>query len=67
VQVPAQPLLRSSALVDKVVAVVDEQLQLTQPLLARTRVIQARLAQGGPGDRQRIDRIGLTADPARAP
>jgi hypothetical protein len=38
VQVPAQPLLRTPSFVDEVVAVIDQELQLTQPLLTRTRV-----------------------------
>jgi hypothetical protein len=40
VQVPAQPLLAAAPLRDQVVAVVDEQLQLSQCLLAGTRTVQ---------------------------
>ena len=34
-QVPAQPLLRPTALVDKIIAVIDQQLQITKRLLIR--------------------------------
>ena len=40
VQVPAQPLLAAAPLRDQVVAVVDEQLQLAQRLLAGTGTVQ---------------------------
>ena len=64
---PTQPLLRAPALVDEVVAVIDQQLQLAQPLLTRARVIKAWLAQHRTRDGKRVDRIGLAAHPARAP
>jgi hypothetical protein len=66
VQLPAQPLLGAPPLVDQVVAMIDEQLLLAQRRLTRPRPIQLRLAQGRPGDRERVDRVGLTArTPAR--
>jgi hypothetical protein len=44
VQVPAQPLLAAPTLSDLVVAVIDEQLQLAQQRLLRTRRVKAGLA-----------------------
>ena len=64
---PAQPLLRPAALVDEIVAVVDQQLQLAKRLLVRPRPAQVRLAQRRPRDRERVDRVRLAARPARAP
>jgi hypothetical protein len=52
---------------DQVVAVIDEQLQLPQPLLLGTRPIEARLAQRRPCDRKRVDGIRLAAAAAAAP
>ena len=46
---------------------VDQQLQLPQPLLTRTRAFQPRLPQRRPGDRERVDRVRLAAHPARPP
>ena len=60
-QVPAQPLLGPPPLVDQVVAVVDQQLQLAQALLTRPRMIEPRLAQRRPGDRECVDRVRLAA------
>jgi hypothetical protein len=45
VQVPAQPLLAAAALVDEVVAVIDEQLQLAQQLFAGARPLDTRLLE----------------------
>ena len=62
VQVPAQPLLAAAPLGDQVVAVVDQQLQLPQRLLAGTRPVSpAPAAQLG---RPRARRSGPTC---RAP
>jgi hypothetical protein len=66
-QVPTQTLLRTAALVDEIIAVVNQQLQLPKRLLIRPWPAQARLAQRGPGDGERIDRIGLAAGSACAP
>jgi len=65
-QVPAQPLLDPSPLVDEIVAVVDQQLQLPKGLLVRARAAQPRLPQGGSGDGERVDRVRLAALPAGA-
>ena len=65
VQVPAQPLLAAAPLADEVVAVVDEQLQLSQRLLAGARTVEPRLLQRGPGDRERVDRVRLAARAVR--
>ena len=51
VQVPAQPLLTASPLVDQIVAVIDQQLQITQNLLAGAWPRQVRLPQCCAGDR----------------
>ena len=67
VQLPAQPLLGASPLVDQVVAMIDEQLQLAQRVLARPRMIEVRFAQGCPGHRERVDRVRPTASTAGAP
>lgn len=64
-QVPAQPLLRAAALVDEIIAMVDQQFQLSKRLLVRARAAQPRLPQGGPGDSESIDRIRPAALPAR--
>jgi hypothetical protein len=61
VQLPAQPLLGPPALVDQVVAMVDEQLQLAQRRFTRPWTIQLRFPQGGSGDGKRVDRVGLAA------
>ncbi len=50
---PAQPLLGSPALVDEVVAVIDQQLQISEGLFVRTRGrLKLGLTQRRPGDRQ---------------
>src|SRR6266851_2544794 len=64
VQVPAQPLLAAAPLCDQVVAVVDDQLQLPQCLLAGARAVEPWLLQRGPRDRERVDRVRLAARPA---
>ncbi len=61
---PAQPLLRPAALVDEIVAVVDQQLQLPVDLLVGPRPAQVRLAQRRACDRERVDRVRLAARPA---
>jgi hypothetical protein len=50
VQTPAQPLLPASALVDEIVAVIDQELRVAQDLLTRARPRQVRLPQGSPRD-----------------
>ena len=64
VQVPAQPLLAATPLGDEVVAVIDQQLQLAQRLLAGAWAVQPRLLQRRPGDRERVDRVRLAPRPA---
>jgi hypothetical protein len=54
--VPAQPHAVGGPLGDEVLAVVDEELQLAQPGVVGGHR-QARLAQGGTGDREGVDRI----------
>jgi hypothetical protein len=66
VEVPAQRLLRTPALIDKVVAEIDQQLQLVEPMLAGARVVEARLSQRCPRDSEGVDRIGLASRPAGA-
>jgi hypothetical protein len=66
VQVPAQTLLGPPPLGEQVVAVIEQQLELAQPLLAGTRVVEARLAQRRPGDRERVERVGRAAHAGRA-
>jgi hypothetical protein len=63
---PAQPLLCAPALVDEVVTVIDQQLQLLQPPLAGTRMVEARLSQRSPRDGEGVDWIGLAASPPSA-
>ncbi|HET7750059.1 MAG TPA: hypothetical protein VFK81_11810, partial [Terriglobales bacterium] len=58
-QVPAQPLLDSAPLVDQIIAVIHEQLQVTQDLLAGARPRQVRLPQRGASDRERVARVRL--------
>lgn len=55
---PAQPAADAGALGDQVVAVVDQQAQLAR-LTVEPGDGQIRLAQGGTGDRQGIDGVGL--------
>lgn len=57
VQVPAQPLLGAAVFVDEVVAVIDQELQLTQPLLTLARVVEPRLLQRCARDGEGVDRI----------
>src|SRR5262249_61093648 len=64
VQVPAEPLLAAPALGDQVVAVIEQELQLPQLLLAGTRPVEVRFAQGGTSDRERVEPIRLAADTA---
>ena len=66
-QVPAQPLLRPPALVDEVVAMVDQQLHLAVALLVGAGPTQVRLPQRRPRDRERVDRVRLAARPSRPP
>jgi hypothetical protein len=66
VQVPAQPLLRPSPLVDEIIAINNEQLELAVDLLAGLRPRQVRLAQRRPGDRERVDQVRLPARPTGA-
>jgi hypothetical protein len=54
--VPAQPLLAATPFVDQVVAVIDQQLQLTQPSLLGSWRVEQRLAQCRPSDRERRSR-----------
>jgi hypothetical protein len=65
-QVPTQPLLRAAPLVDEIIAVVDEQLQIAEDLLAWTRPAKLRLTERCSRDRERIDRVRLPARPASA-
>ncbi len=62
---PAQPLLRAAALVDEIVAVIDQQLDLPVDVLVRPRPAQIWLPQRGSGDRERIDRVRLAASSGR--
>jgi hypothetical protein len=61
---PTQPLLSAAALVDDIVAVIDEQLDLPIHALIRPRPAQVRLPQRRPRDRQCVDRVRLSACPA---
>ena len=67
VQVPAQPLLSPPSLVDQVVAVIDQQLQLAQPLLTRRADGRAAARAAPPCDGERVDRVGLAARAAGTP
>ena len=53
---PAQPLLAAAPLLDEVVAMIDQQLQLAQHLLAGARPVEIRLLQRGSRDGERVDR-----------
>jgi hypothetical protein len=66
VQMPTQPLLGAAALVDEIVAVIDQQLQLAVDLFVRPRPAQVRLSDRGSGDRECVDRVRLAACAARA-
>ena len=66
VQVPAQPLMDASALVDDRVAVIDEQLRLAVRLLVRPRPTEFRFADRCPRNGERVDRVRLArARPCR--
>ena len=68
VQVPAQPLLLAGTGRDEVLAVVDQQANVERHAVqVRSREVLDPLLQGGPGDAERVDRIGLAALPCRAP
>jgi hypothetical protein len=54
---PAQPLLCAAALLNQIVALVDEQLDLQVGALARPWPAQVRLAQGSARDCERVDRV----------
>src|SRR6266851_5909168 len=66
-QVPAQPLLSAPPLVDEIVTVIDKQLQITEDSLVWPGPAQLRLSEGGPGDRERVDRVRLAARSAGTP
>ena len=66
-QVPAQALLRSAPLVDEIIAVIDEQLEIAEDLLAWTRPPKLRLAERCSRNGERIDRVRLPPRPARSP
>jgi hypothetical protein len=65
-EMPAQPLLGAAALVDQIVAVIDQQLELPVDPLVRPGPAQARLPERGTGDRERVDRVRLAARAAGA-
>jgi hypothetical protein len=60
-EMPAQPLLAAASLVNEIVAVVDQQLQLAQHLLADAPALQLWLLQRGSRGGERVDPIGLAA------
>jgi hypothetical protein len=64
VQVPAQPVDRPGAFGDQVLAVVDQQLDLPGRLVMAGGG-QVGFAQGGAGDGEGVDRVGLALDPDR--
>src|SRR5262245_20435898 len=61
VRVPTQPLLCPAPFVDKIVSVVDQQLQLPERMLVRPRPGQTGLAQRGTSNGKRLERVRLTA------
>jgi hypothetical protein len=65
VQVPTQPLLHPATRVDEIVAMVNQQLQITKDLLIEPWAAQLRLPQRRSRDRQSVDRIGLAPRAAR--
>ena len=67
VQVPTQPLLGPSALVDEIITMIDEQLQVAKRLLILARTTQTGFPQRCPGDSERVDRIRLATSAAGAP
>ena len=66
-QMPAQPLMHPSTLVDDRVAMVDQQLQLSKRLLVAAWPSEPRLAQRSASDCERINRVGLPSPPTAAP
>ena len=54
VQMPTQPLLCPAALVDEIVAVIDEQLEITEDGFVGPGSTQVGLSQRRPGDRERV-------------
>ena len=67
VQMPAQPLLDPAALVDEILAVIDQQLQLSVGLLVRTRPVSSGSRSADPRDGERVDRVRLATLPPGAP
>jgi hypothetical protein len=65
VQQPPQPVLGLGALPDERLAMVDEQLDLAR-LVVLDRDGQFRVAEGRPGDRERVDAVGLPKRPRAA-
>jgi hypothetical protein len=64
VQVPAQPVDRPGAFGDQVLAVVDQQPDLPGGLVVLGDR-EGGFAQGGAGDGEGVDRVGLALDPDR--
>ena len=64
---PAQPLLAAGSLRNEVLAVVDQQLDLPVDALVRPRPREAGLPERGAGNRERVDRVGLSAPAAGTP
>src|SRR5205814_3437303 len=64
---PAQPLLCAAALVDEVVAMIDQQLELPVDTLVWPRLAQVRLSERCPGDRERVDRVRFASGSSRPP
>jgi hypothetical protein len=56
-QVPTQPLVDSSALVDERVSVIDKQLHVPVGLLVRPGPAKGWFADRCPCDRERVDRV----------
>jgi len=66
-EMPTKPLLRATALLDKVVAMIDKQLDLDVDLLTWPRPRQIRLPQRRARDREPVDRVRLPTSPTRSP
>src|SRR5260370_18407022 len=66
-QVPARVLLGGAPVVDEMVKVIDKQLQITEDSFVWPGPTQVRLSEGGPGDRERVDRVRLATRSAGAP